>query len=58
MANSTKTKTLRRNKLSQPDLGQVKQVPLDLLKPYPTDARTHDDKQIALSPSLWKASGG
>ncbi len=34
--------------LTQPDLGPVETIPVDLLKPYPGNARTHDDKQIAL----------
>lgn len=33
--------------LQQPDLGPVEQIPVDLLKPYPGNARTHDDRQLA-----------
>ena len=47
MANSTSTRALKGSVLSQPDLGPVEQIPIDLLKPYPGNARTHDDKQIA-----------
>ena len=36
-----------KTKLDQPDLGPVEQVPIDLLKPYTGNARTHSDKQLA-----------
>jgi hypothetical protein len=48
MANSTKIKASKHTRLDQPDLGPVEQIPIDLLKPYPGNARTHDDKQIAV----------
>lgn len=34
-------------KLDHPDLPQAEQIPIDLLKPYPGNARTHDQRQIA-----------
>ena len=36
-----------KTQLDQPDLGPVEQVPIDLLKPYAGNARTHSDKQLA-----------
>ncbi len=45
---STKRSSLqRRTQLDQPDLGSVEQVPIDLLKPYKGNARTHSEKQLA-----------
>lgn len=44
---STKRASPRKTRLDQPDLGPLEQVPTDLLKPYPGNARTHDDKQVA-----------
>jgi len=37
----------RRERLEQPDPGPVEQIPIDLLKPYSNNARTHDDRQLA-----------
>lgn len=34
-------------KLQPTDLGPVEQIPIDLLKPYPGNARTHGKKQLA-----------
>lgn len=39
--------TQRKTQLDQPDLGPIEQVPIDLLKPYAGNARTHSDKQLA-----------
>jgi DNA modification methylase len=45
---STKRSTPRsKAQLDQPDLGPVEQVPIDLLKPYAGNARTHSEKQLA-----------
>lgn len=44
---STKTAAKSRAVLDQPDLGPVEQIAIDLLKPYPGNARTHDEKQLA-----------
>lgn len=42
------TKAPTRSKLDQPDLGPVEQIAIDLLKPYPGNARTHSEKQLAI----------
>lgn len=57
MANSTNTKALKRTRLMQPDLGPVEQIPIDLLKPYPGNARTHDERQLAKIRSSLEAFG-
>lgn len=45
---STKRPTKQpKTQLDQQDLGPIEQVPIDLLKPYPGNARTHSDKQLA-----------
>lgn len=44
---TTKQTPRSRARLDQPDLGPVEQIPIDLLKPYPGNARTHDDRQLA-----------
>lgn len=47
----TSTKRTAANRAAvqaHPDLGPVERIPIDLLKPYPGNARTHDDKQVAL----------
>lgn len=47
MASSTKTKAKTNGSLPTTDLGPVEQIPIDLLKPYPGNARTHSDAQLA-----------
>jgi len=47
MRTSTKRTAKLKPQLDQPDLGPVEQVSIDLLKPYPGNARTHSDKQLA-----------
>ena len=41
---STKKRPAQRSTFDQPDLGPVEQIAIDLLKPYPGNARTHDEK--------------
>lgn len=48
----TKTSTKRkpptfRTALDQPDLGPIEKIATDLLRPYPGNARTHDERQLA-----------
>ena len=43
--------------LEHPDLGPVEQVPIDRLKPYDKNARTHDDRQIAKIAASLQAFG-
>lgn len=47
MASSTKTKAKTNGSSPLTDLGPVEQIPIDLLKPYPGNARTHSDAQLA-----------
>ena len=49
MAKSARARSnpARGNALQQPNLGPVEQIPLGMLKAYPGNARTHDDRQIA-----------
>ena len=51
---STRT---RRKRLDQPDLGPVEHIPIDLLKPYPGNARTHDERQLAKIASSLESFG-
>jgi DNA modification methylase len=44
-------------KLAQPDLGPVEQIPIDLLKPFSGNARTHSDKQLAKIAASLEAFG-
>lgn len=45
---STKRKPkVGRKRLEQPDLGPTENCPIERLKPYSGNARTHDDRQIA-----------
>ncbi len=41
------TASARSIPLQTPDIGPIEQVPIGALKPYPGNARTHDDRQIA-----------
>lgn len=43
--------------LDHPELGQVEQIAIDLLKPYPGNARTHDDRQLAKIQASLQAFG-
>lgn len=43
--------------LEHPDLGAVEQIAIDLLKPYPGNARTHDDRQLAKIQASLQAFG-
>ena len=54
---TTKQTAPSRARLDQPDLGPVEQIPIDLLKPYPGNARTHDDRQLAKIKSSLEAFG-
>ena len=47
----------RRKRLDQPDLGPVEHIPIDLLKPYPGNARTHDERQLAKIASSLESFG-
>lgn len=52
-SSTKKSAATGRAQLVQPDLGPVEKIPIDLLKPYPGNARTHDDRQLAkISASL------
>lgn len=44
---SSRRKPALCTELHVPDLGEAEQVALDLLKPYPGNARTHDNRQLA-----------
>lgn len=44
---SAKKTTPKQHHLDHPDLGSVEQIAVGLLKPYPGNARTHDERQLA-----------
>ena len=54
---TTKQTAPSRARLDQPDLGPVEQIPIDLLKLYPGNARKHDDRQLAKINSSLQAFG-
>ncbi len=43
----TNTARISSTRLQAPGIGPIEQVPIGSLKPYPGNARTHDDRQIA-----------
>ena len=60
MTRTSTTKRLTKTKLAnlaQPDLGPVEQIPIDLLKPFEGNARTHDEKQLAKIAASLEAFG-
>jgi DNA modification methylase len=53
----TKNRPAKAGAIQLPDLGPVEQIPIDLLKPYPGNARTHDDRQISKIASSLQSFG-
>ena len=53
----TKTRQHKTGVLNLPDLGPVEQIPINLLKPYPGNARVHDDGQVARIASSLQSFG-
>jgi DNA modification methylase len=54
---TTRKQTPQRSTLAQADLGPVEQISIDLLKPYPGNARTHNEKQLARIAASLEAFG-
>lgn len=46
-AKKTNTALARSTALHAPNIGPIEQAPIGSLKPYPGNARTHDDRQLA-----------
>ena len=56
-SSTNKKASKSRLRLDQPNLGPIEQVAIELLKPYPGNARTHDDRQLAKIASSLDAFG-
>ena len=44
---SIRQNSSNKRSLDRPDLGPVEHIAIDLLKPYPSNARTHDERQLS-----------
>ena len=46
ISTTTRKTAAKRTRPDHPDLGPVEQIPIDLLKPFPGNARTHNKAQL------------